>query len=148
MESDFFYYKTFCEFGITSSEVRPDFITERLNSIPDRSFKKGEQSVSKHSGSIITKPYNLWAIRSSTTLLEEETISHHIDYLRKRLFSRIPILEKLKRDSRFEISCTIWVETNNAGIGFDLSGNDLFFLNTIANRVHFSLIAKNSLESK
>lgn len=142
MERDNFVYKTHCELAIVSNEINPDFITKELNILPDRSFKKGEQSVSKYSGSIITKPHNLWAIKSKSTELEEETISHHIDYFKSTFLSKIEILKKFKEDTRFEITFCIWIETDNAGIGIDLNESEITFLNSISNRVHFSLLTK------
>lgn len=50
MEKDNFIYKTHCELAIVSHEISPDFITEELNIVPERTFRKGEQSISKHSG--------------------------------------------------------------------------------------------------
>lgn len=142
MEKDNFIYKTYCELAIVSIDISPDVITEELNVVPERYFKKGEQSISKHSGSIITRPHNLWALKSKTSELEEETISHHIEYFKSTFSSNIEVLKKYKDDTRFEITFWIWVETDNAGIGLDLNQNEITFLNSISNRIHFSLITK------
>lgn len=145
MERDNFIYKTHVNLSIVSNEVEPDSITEELNITPNRSFRKGDKSVSKHSGSVITKPHNLWGIESKSSELEEETISHHIEYLKSILLPKIDILKEYKVDPRFEVTFWIWIETDNAGVGLDLNEIELSFLNSIANRVHFSLIAKNSI---
>jgi len=142
MERDNFIYTTHCELTIVSHEISPDFITEELNIIPERMFRKGDQSVSKHSGSIITKPHNLWALKSKTTELEEETISHHIEYFKSVFLSKIGILKKYKEDTRFEITFWIWIETDNSGIGFDLNEIEIAFINRICNRIHFSLLSR------
>lgn len=139
-------YKSHCELAITSYEISLDFITEDLNIMPDRTFRKGEQSVSKHSGSIITKPHNLWALKSKSSELEEEAINHHIDYFKAAFLSRLEILKKYKEDTRFEVTFWIWIETDNAGIGLDLNENEIAFLNSISNRVHFSLICKTEVD--
>lgn len=142
MERDNFIYRTHCELAIVSQEISPEFITEDLNIVPERTFRKGEQSVSKHSGSIINKPHNLWALKSKNSELEEETISHHIEYFKSTFSSKIEVLKKYKDDIRFEVTFWIWVETDNAGIGLDLNQNEIAFLNSISNRIHFSLITK------
>lgn len=142
MDRNNFIYKTHCELAIVSNEISPDFITEELNVAPERTFKKGEQSVSKHSGSIITKPHNLWAMKSKSSELQEETISHHIDYFKSTFLSKLEVLKKYKEDTRFEITFWIWIETDNAGIGLDLNESEITFLNSISNRVHFSLLTK------
>ncbi|MBL0051181.1 MAG: DUF4279 domain-containing protein [Bacteroidetes bacterium] len=112
--------QTHCELAIVSDEISPDFLTGELHIVPERTFRKGEQFVSKHSGSIITKPHNLWAIKSKPSELEEETISHHIEYFKSVFSTKIGILKKIKEDTRFEITFWIWIETDNAGIGFVL----------------------------
>ncbi len=142
MERDNFIYKTHINFSIVSHEIDPDSITKELNIVPERTFKKGEQTVSKHSGSIITNPHNLWSIGSKSSELEEETISHHIEYFKSIFLSKAEVLKKLKEDARFEVSFWVWIETDNAGIGLDLDEAEMSFLNSISNRVHFSLIAK------
>jgi Domain of unknown function (DUF4279) len=142
MERNFFIYKTYCELAIVSNDICPDNISEELNIVPERHFKKGEQSISKHSGSIITRPHNLWALKSKTSKLGEETISHHIEYFKSTFSSKIEVLKKYKDDIRFEITFWIWVETDNAGIGLDLNQNEIAFLSSISNRIHFSLITK------
>lgn len=145
MTEDSFKYKSQCEIAITSEEVIPETITDKLNITPDRYFYKGEKSVSKHSGSIITKPHNLWAIKSKTVISEEETIRQHIEYFKTILSPRGHVLNSFKNDSRFEISFWIWVETDNAGIGFELSEDEIQFLSSICNRIHFSVITNENI---
>lgn len=143
MLSDSFTYKTHISFAITSSDISPDIITKELGITPDKTYKKGEQTVSKHSGSIITKPHNVWSIGSKPTSLDKENMDHHIDYLKSILEPKTEILKKYKEDDRFELSFYIWIETDNAGIGFDLFAYEIDFLNSISNRIHFSLITNN-----
>lgn len=140
MEKESFLYKTHCELTITSYEIPPDVITKELNITPDRYFLRGEKTISQNSKSIITKPHNLWAIKSSFSNLEQETISHHIKYLKDILLPKKDILLKYKRDSRFEIIFWVWIETDNAGIGLDLNEEEMDFLSCIINNIHFSLI--------
>ena len=145
MEKDHFTYKTHCEFAITSTEITPDTITKELDIAPGRSFKKGDQSISRHSGSVITKIHNLWALQSNPTESEEENITPHINYLKSTLLPKIDILKRYKTDARFEVSFLIWIETNDGGVGFDLRADEMDFLNSIANRVHFSFLINNNL---
>lgn len=147
MERDYFVYKTHCELEIISDEVNPDLITDELNISPIRSFKKGEITTSKHSTRTGRKPHNLWAIKSESFDTEEESISQHIEYFKSILLPRIDILKKYKEDPRFEISFWIWIETDNAGIGIELNEDEISFLNSFSNRIHFSFITKNEIVS-
>ena len=147
MERDCFLYISYCDFTIVSNEISLDFITEELNIVPERAFRKGEQSVSKHTASIITKPHSLWGITSKTSELEEETISHHIEYFKSIFLSKMETLKKYKEDSRLALTFWIWIETDNAGIGLDLNEMEMSFINSISNRVHFSLIVKTELST-
>jgi hypothetical protein len=142
MERDNFIYKTHCELVIISDEIDPDYISKELSVVPGRFFFKGEQTLSRHSGSLIIKPHNLWALTSLHTELEVETISHHIKYLQSVFLLKTDVLKKYKEDTRFEITIWVWIETDNAGIGFDLNEIEMSFLNSISNRVYFSLITK------
>ncbi len=142
MTNDSFTYKIHCEIGITSTEVEPDLITMELNIPPTRSFKKGEKTISKHSGSTITKPHHLWAIRSNSSQSEEETISPHIEFLKSIVGPQLEAFKRFKADPRFQVSFWVWIETDHAGIGFDLLEDELAFINAIANRIHFSMLTQ------
>gem|GEM_PF-4937366 len=82
-----------------SHEIDSESITKELSIVPEKSLKKGEQTVSKHSGSIITNPHNLWSIRSKSSELEEETISHHIEYFKSIFLLKAEVLKKFKEDA-------------------------------------------------
>ncbi|MFT3946513.1 MAG: DUF4279 domain-containing protein [Agriterribacter sp.] len=144
MKGDYFIFKTHCELVIVSNEISLNYITDNLGVIPTRFFQKGEQSVSKHSGSIIIKPHNLWAFKSVPTELKEESISHHIEYFKSIFSTKIDVLKKYKEDNRFDVTFWVWFETDNAGIGFGLQEDELDFLNKISNRVTFSVICNKN----
>ena len=82
MKNKNFIYKTYCELAIVSDQINPELITKELGVLPNRVFKKGDQSISKYSGSVIVKPHNLWALRSEIFQSELETIDEHIDYFK------------------------------------------------------------------
>jgi hypothetical protein len=145
MEKENFINKTNCEFAIVSKEISPEIITRELNIIPDRFFKKGEQTISKTSGSVITKQHNLWAIKSATTKNDEESISHHINNLMLIIFPKKELFLKYKKDLKCELSFWIWIETSNAGFGLDLNEEEMSFLNDFSNRLHISFISNESL---
>jgi len=146
MENNYFLYKTHIGFSIVSNEVDPDIISKELNITPDRYYKKGDKSISKHSGSVIIKTHNLWSIESKPTIIKDETISHHVEYLKFILLPKVDVLTRYKNNSFLELSFWIWIETDNAGIGLDLNEAELGFLNSISNRIHFSLICHNENE--
>lgn len=143
MENDYFTYKSHCELTIVSDEISPESITEELGVLPTRAFKKGDQSVSKHSGSIVSKPYNLWALISNVYTSKEEDISCHMDFFKSVLSEKLNILEKYKCGPLYEVTFSIWVETDNAGIGLDLDEKQMAFLSSISNRTRWVFIAKN-----
>ncbi|UGU17904.1 DUF4279 domain-containing protein [Sinomicrobium kalidii] len=145
MQSDNFISKSYCEFTITSDSVTPEELTEMLRILPSHLFKKGDKSVSKHSGSLITKPYNLWAISSKTLLSEEESISPHLEYLRSQLENKMEVLKNLKDDQNLELTFTVWIETDNSGIGLDLTEQEMSFLAGYSNRVHFSFLTNDEI---
>ena len=145
MEKENFTNKTNCEFALVSNEINPETITEKLNIIPDRFFLKGEQTISKSSGSIITKQHNLWAIKSKTTKSEEETISHHIKDLMLIMLPKRELFRQYKEDLKCELSFWIWIETDNAGFGLDLNEEELSFLSDFSNRIHVSFISNESI---
>ena len=146
MKRDYFINKTHCQLGVISNTVTPEEITEKLGIKPDRSFKKGESSVSRHSGTTLTKPHNFWAIRSEPIVAERESISPHISYLSEKIGSKLSHLEKLKNDPNFEVSIWIWIETDNAGIAIDLTEKEMTFLNSCSNNVHISFLTNDDIE--
>jgi hypothetical protein len=146
MKRNNFVFKTHIDFGIKSDVIEPDVITKELNISPSRFYKKGDVFTSKYSPRIGYRQWNIWTIDSKWTILEEETVSHHIEYLKSVLFPKINILKRYKEDKRFELSFWIWIETDNAGIGLDLLEDEISFMNSIANRIHFSLIINDNIE--
>lgn len=145
MKSDNFIYKSFCEFTISSGSVTPEELSQMLGISPSRSFKKGDTSISEHSGSLITKPYNLWAIGSKTLLSEEESISPHLEYLRSKLEDKMETLKGLKDDPNLKLIFTVWIETDNSGTGIDLTEQEMSFLADCSNRVHFSFLTNDEI---
>ncbi len=149
MRRENFVLKTQISFGIKSDTVEPDAITKELNIIPsDTSFKKGDTWESKHDGTKHVRNSNIWRLETGFTLLEEETVNHHIKYFKSIFLPKVDILKRYKEDARFEVSFWIWIETDNAGIGLDLSEEELSFLNSISNRVHFSVICNNEINDE
>lgn len=147
MKRDNFVIKTQISFGIKSDTVEPDTITKELNIIPsDTSFKKGDTWESKHDGSKYVRNSNIWRLETEFTVLEEETVSHHIKYFKAIFLSKVDILSRYKEDNRFDVTFWVWIETDNAGIGLDMSEEELSFLNSISNRVHFSIICNREVE--
>ena len=140
MEKDYFIYKTSIDFIITSPDIDLDTISGELGILPDRSFRKGDLVTSKHSPRVGREPYSLWALKSEPSELEEETIGHHIEFLKSILLPKIDILKRYKEDDRFSVSFWIWIETDDSGIGLELNESEMSFLNSISNWVHFSLL--------
>jgi len=140
MDKNYFLNKSYCELGITSHEVDPKTISMLLNIEPFSEYSKGETFSSKPTGFVAKRFQNLWTIKSETILSESEDISPHILYFRSLLENKFTILSELKNDLRYDVSFWIWIETENAGIGIDLSNEDIAFINLISNRVHISVI--------
>ena len=140
MEKDCFTFKTHIEFVITSHQIDLDTISEELGMLPDRSFRKGDLVTSKHSPRVGKKPYSLWAIQSQSYEAKDGTISHHIEYLKSILLSKIDVLKRYKEDARFSVAFWIWIQTDNSAIGLDLGESELAFMNSVSNRISFSLL--------
>ena len=145
MENDCFLFKTHISFGIVSDTVEPNEISKELDLSPDWSFKKGEVFTSKYSHRIGYKPYNLWGIKTEWTILEEEGINHHIECLKRILIPQRDILKRYKEDNSFELSFSVWIETDDAGIALGLNESEMGFLTEYSNRVDFLLLVKESI---
>lgn len=144
MEKDYSLFRTHIEFIIYSDAIHPDVITRELN-ISIRIYQKNELSATRHLRPEIEKTSNAWALKTKRTDLEEETISHHIDYLKSILLPKIELIRKYKEDKRFDVLVYICVESELSGIGFDLSDDELAFLKNISNHIRFSVITWDSL---
>jgi len=138
----------YCEFAIISDRILPDQITEELGLTPDRCFKKGETSISRHSGSVIIKPYNLWAIHSIVEITESEGISTHIEHIKSRLDNKYEILSRYKNDKKYDLSFLVHIESEDTGVWIDLQSNEIEFINVISNRVSISVLCNRKIEKK
>jgi hypothetical protein len=112
---------------------------------PTRDFNKGDQRISEKSGSVVVLPHHLWAIKSPQETSTMEDISSHLDFFRETLRNKINVLSEYKRQSSVEVVFRIWIETDNAGVGLSLSEGDLQFLESFSNRVHLTLLVKETL---
>jgi hypothetical protein len=140
MDNDLFVYKSYCELGISSDSVSADEITKKLGIIPFRQFNKGEEFTSKRTGRTNKRIQTVWAIRSEVIVSHDEDVSGHIDYIYALVKDKLDMLKEYKLDPAFTVVAVVWVETDNAGIGFQLREKDLSFLNGIVNRIQFSII--------
>ncbi|MEJ8782581.1 MULTISPECIES: DUF4279 domain-containing protein [Butyricimonas] len=145
MEIDSYYFKISCELAITSEEVSVTDITKQLGVAPDRFFTKGQIFQSKHSGTQGEKTYNLWAISSSESIFEYENITSSLNELRSVLTGREDILRAMKLDVRYDTTLTIWIETDDAGIGLEIQEHDITFFNLV-NYVHFTFLPNKIID--
>ena len=141
MEKDYFSNKIYCELAIVSDTINPDQLTKELGVSPDRSFSKGDTHQSRHSGSLITHPHNLWAVSSEKTISEEQDIKSHILQLKSILEGSVDRLKELKNNDSVELTLWLWFETEDSGIGIDILEPEISFIHDIINRLHFSVIA-------
>ena len=146
MEKDYYSFKIFCDLGITSSEISVEEITEKLGTSPHRFFRKGEEFCSKISKTKGKRMYNLWAIESSAKILKYENIKPAIKELKNMLRGKEKMLLELKDDKRCEVTLTVWIETDDAGIGLDVEKYEMDFFNFVT-RVHFTFIPNNVIHS-
>ena len=147
MENDFFSNRIYCELAIVSDTISPEQLTRNLNVLPDRLFSKGDTFKSKHSGSVITRPYNLWAVSSNVTISDKQDIRPHILYLKALFGDNFDRLIKLKEDDSLELTLWFWFETEDAGVGFDIDESEMAFVCSIANKVNFSVISNIEKEN-
>lgn len=134
-------YKSYCELIITSDTVLPNAITDITGVNPNRSFQKGDSFISKRSGSVGIRRYNLWAVKSKDIITEEEDdILMHLEYFKKLFKDKIESIKELKKESNSEISFWVWIESKDVGVGFEIPESELSFINSICSRLHFSFI--------
>ena len=146
MEKDLFMNKIRCEFVVITNGDDIDIVTEVLEIKPDRCFNKGDIFISEHSSRTGYRPYGLWAIMPKPELRTELDISQQLKYLQVVLGDKIKSIEMLKNQYHFECVFSISIETEDAGIGFDLGYDELNFINAISSRFSCSFIAKESIE--
>ena len=139
---EFFLNRSYCELVITSQMVEPHIISQELGILSSRQQVKREEFSSKHSGTKGRRFQNLWAIRSEEVISEEEDISPHITFFKSILDSQIHTLKSYKSDDRFVVTFQIWIESENGGIGIELSEAETYFLNQISSSIRFTLLAR------
>ncbi len=146
MNEDYFENMTYCEFVIISKEITPQQITNEFGIEPTRYFNKGDLISSKHSNEVGFKPWHLWAIKSLPIIKIEESISAHIEHIKSHLLPILPKLKGYKDNPLYEMSFLVRIETEDGGIGFDINEEELSFINSISNRLHFSFLAKDNID--
>jgi hypothetical protein len=145
IKKEFFMNKISCEFAIITHDSDCHLVTKELSIEPKRFFNKGEKFNSKHSTRVGFRPYGLWAIQSESVISEELDLTIHIDFFQELLGGKIEEIERLKNHFHFECVFAITIETEDSGMGIDLSEAELSFISSIASRFSISFISVNSL---
>jgi hypothetical protein len=140
-----FRNKITCEFAIITNDLDTQTISHELNIAPHRYFNKGDSITSENSLRVGNKPYGLWAIASRVTIDEEINLLKHLKYFKKLLSNKLDIIKMLQNKYGLECIFSISIETEDAGIGFDLNELDLSFINKISNRLSLTFIAKEAV---
>ena len=104
MAKNHFSNKIWCEFIITSDTINPEKLTKKLKVEPHRYFAKGDTYKSKHTGSLITRPHNLWAISSGINISVVLVFSLLFLVFFLLLKDSIDELKKLKKSDDVEIT--------------------------------------------
>lgn len=138
-ENDVFMSKTKSSFSVLTHEDDCHIVTQELGITPDRCHQKGEKTYSKFSSSPAIRPSGLWAI-SRVSVADGDSISEHIKHFESVLGDKLEVIEKLKKRG-FECVFYVWIETEDAGVGFDLDEAELSFINKISNRFTCSIVA-------
>jgi len=141
----FFLVKSHCELAITSQKIDAETMKSGLNVEPFCAYSKGDPFFIKVTGHVANRFQSLWAVRSETIVSENEDITPHLLYFRSLLDSKMDQLSIFICDPLCDVSFWIWIETEDAGIGIDLSEDDLAFIKSISNRVHLSIIANRKI---
>ncbi|MGZ5221618.1 MAG: DUF4279 domain-containing protein [Flavisolibacter sp.] len=131
---------SFCEFIITSDNESPDEISDILKVTPTRSFSKGETYKSPSSGSIITRPHNLWAINTKHILVNPK-IDRHISHLRKSLESKIHLIKDLKSNLKCDLTFWVWITSPDSVISFDIGVKNTRFIGLLSAPLRFTIIS-------
>lgn len=139
--------KVSCEFAVITHDADCHTVTKELSIEPKRFFNKGDRIISKYSPRIGSRPHGLWAIQSKPIISDQLNLSDHIKYFQELLGSKIEIIEKLKNYYQFECVFAISIETEDAGVGYDLSGSELSFIAKVSSRYSCTFITKESVDS-
>lgn len=137
---DNFLFKVYSEYSITSDQLNATEISSILHIDPDRLFEKGESYISKKSGSLITRPHTLWSIRSKESITFDVDIDAHLTYIYSILESQLDGLSDLKNKHSCERVLWIWIETDDAGAGIDITSQTFTALNSVVDRYHFTVL--------
>lgn len=145
MENDYFSDKISSRFTVITNEQDCRIVTTELGIEPTRSHNKGDIVVGKRTGDIYNRPYGLWEIEMKAIIGEELNILISIEYFQELLGNKIDSVRKLKEYYGFESVFSIDVETEDAGVGFDLYSNEIQFINQIASRFSIHFMSKENI---
>ncbi|MDH6311929.1 hypothetical protein M2137_000688 [Parabacteroides sp. PFB2-10] len=146
MKCDYFLDKVFCEFTVITHDEDCHIVTKETGIKPCRFFNKGDRFTSKYSPRIGRQPHGLWAIQSTPVISEELDISRHIQYFQKLFEDKMDIIEKLKNQYHFECVFSIDIETEDAGVGFDLNEAEVTFIQAISSRYSCHFMTKEKID--
>jgi hypothetical protein len=137
-ERDIFMSKTDSSFAVLTHDEDCHIITQELGITPDRCHQKGEKTYSKFSPNPGIRQSGLWEI-SKVSIADGASISEHIRHFQTVLGEKLEVIEKLKQ--RFECVFYVFIETEDAGVAFDLDEAELAFIKKISNRFTCSIVA-------
>jgi len=139
-EQDVFMSKTDSSFAVLTHDEDCHIVTQELGITPDRCHQKGEKTYSKHSPNPGIRPSGLWEI-SKVSIADGDSISEHIRHFQTVLGDKLQVIEKLKQHYGYECVFHVLIETEDAGVAFDLDEAEISFINKISNRFTCSIVA-------
>jgi hypothetical protein len=122
---------------IGSEDLDPTEINVILDLVATRSFRKGEQGVSK-TGRVMTYPIGMWHF--STESNKSKSLEQHCQQLPRALNDHADALTNLRQSDRFRISLVVWWDScGGRHGGFDIPGDTISRLAVLVDdvAVHF-----------
>jgi hypothetical protein len=122
---------------IGGEELDPTGISSILGLVATRSFRKGEEYLSR-TGRVMKRPIGVWHF--STQSNQSKSLEQHCRQLLLASDDRRDALKNLRESGRYRISLTVWWNTGGAGHGgLEVSGETISRLATLVDDVdvHF-----------
>lgn len=136
-----------CEFQVFTGEKNTNLVSKILGIQPTRQFNVGDvRAISSSSGKVGFATHGLWVLNSLSYVDSSHSIDKHIDALIQQIQPQIGSFLNLKNQYGFKFTFWIWMETDDAGIGDQISIENILAIGHLGADMRFSIICKKSLD--
>jgi len=139
----------YVRFGMQSSELLPNMITEELEIQPTRSYARGDEYVthtSKTEKGVRKRESGVWQVSSKGTV-QTDNLQDHIGYIIDLLHPKQAEIRTILSNPEVYVDVCIWVESDEPVHSIMLPSKSVSLLAALCRDINISVISRGGIST-